>query len=146
MEKAVATCAGAIVIGALVGAAIGNNTGDGNARRGATRGAVVGGAVCVVLLAMASEKDKEQLAAAQRSAVSSNRAQRVSYRGDDGKSRIIAISAPSLATDPEAPTRASPRLCRMTSGNVNVAGVGESSLPSQMWCRNDSGDWEPIRS
>ena len=144
MDKAIASCMGTVLVGALLGAAIGNNSGRGNAGRGAVMGAAAGGAVCAVLLAMASQKDKEQLAQAQRAALASNQAQQVSYTGDDGKARLIRVSAPVEVADPKPATAgATARVCRMTHTQVSVSGVGDTSAPDQMYCRDANGDWAP---
>jgi hypothetical protein len=144
MDRAISQCAISVGAGAVLGALIGNNSGNrgGNAGRGAMVGALAGAGVCGVLLAMAHEKDKQQLAAAERAALSSGREESVRYVGDDGAARLITIAAPVAAPDPRTASSGS-NSCRLVNGNLTVAGIGSSPAPSQLWCRDYKGDYAP---
>lgn len=67
VDRAIGKCAGALVLGALLGAGIGAAAGD--AGKGAAIGAGVGAVACVVLLKIASDRDKRQIRAAQLEAL-----------------------------------------------------------------------------
>jgi hypothetical protein len=93
-------------------------------------------------MAMAHEKDKQQLAAAQQAALQSGQAQSVQYSGDDGSARLIRISSPTAVADPLS-TNGSHRNCRAVGGSLAVSGVGSTAAPQQLYCEDSNGDWSP---
>ena len=140
VEKAMATCVGTVAAGAILGAIIGNNSGSGNARRGAVIGAAAGAGACAVLLAMANEKDKQQIAQLQMAAAANGGTRQTRYVGDDGATRTItAVAGPvvqRVAVTPSGAEASRPKICRPVSVNLDVAGKGQADVPQELYCRN----------
>lgn len=138
VEKAMGKCAAGILVGALAGAVIGNNSGDGDAKRGAAIGAVAGVGFCAVLMTMANERDKRQIADAQAMAAQDGIAQRRQYVGNDGLKRTVAVSSEDIYDNSLS---ASPRLCRRLNTTLEVEGKGSAVVPNEVVCRQDDGSW-----
>ena len=137
IDKAIGRCVASVLIGGLVGAAIGNNTGRGNAGRGAALGAAAGGAVCVVLLKVA--KDKQALMDYQREQVAQGGLQRATFTGREGAPVTLVTQTREAQLD--APESAEPRVCRYADSKVELGDDQQADLGSQLYCRSDNGDW-----
>jgi hypothetical protein len=149
VEKAMGKCAASVIGGALLGAVIGNNTGDGDARRGATIGAVAGVGFCAVLIAMANDRDKRQIAEAQALAAEQGGTQTRQYVGNDGLKRSVSIKAvdfhPTPANVSAGDRAAQPdRLCRRLNTTLEVEGKGTAVVPNEVVCRNDDNTWSKV--
>lgn len=137
LDSAVGRCVAAVAGGAIVGALIGAAAGGGNrVGYGALGGAAVGGLACAVLTAL-DNQDKARIRQAQIEAVSLNQSRALSYAGSDGRQREIVVrpGAPATANGQTA--------CRMTDGEIAVAGAGATQLPPQRVCRTPDGEWLP---
>lgn len=139
LDSAVGRCVAAVAGGAIVGALIGAAAGGGNrVGYGALGGAAVGGLACAVLTALDNE-DKARIRQAQIEAVSLNQSRSLSYAGSDGRGRAIVVRPSAASVEPGV----GGQVCRMTEGEIAVAGAGETPLPAQRVCRTPDGDWLP---
>ena len=161
MDRAWSQCGVAVVGGALLGAIIGNNTGDGNARQGAGTGSLVGVGICGVLLAMASEEDKQRIREAEYAALETGREREDSYIGADGKRRTILVrteDAPArswtvpvdgdqMAGVPDGKPTTQTDICRYKQTTLTVEDTGTGSLERELVCRNpQTRAWEVQRA
>lgn len=137
IDKAISRCVASVVIGGLLGAVIGGSSGRGNAGKGALIGTAAGGAVCVVLIKVA--KDKDALLAAQRQQVAMGGEQETNLQGREGpmvlRSKIEDVTPISTGTTPS-------QICRYATSEVEVPGSGAAPLGRQLYCRNGAGDWD----
>lgn len=157
-EQAIGQCAASLIIsagvGALIGAAIG---GSNSAGTGALVGAAVGAGACAVLLQVADEEDKRQIREAERAAVLANASRSKTIRTKSGKTAEVTTKV-TAAPIPRAPpadggttTVASSEPpaaftnCRYSEQTISVDGQSAGS-GKQLWCRLDTGDWQPIKS
>jgi hypothetical protein len=159
-ERAIGQCAASLIIsagvGAIIGAAIG---GSDTAGQGALIGAAVGAGACAVLLQVAAEEDKQQLRAAERAAVLANASRSTTIRTKSGKAARVSTkvtpapvprAAPAQQTAAATPDAAPPpppnfTTCRYAEQTISVDGSSAEG-GKQLWCRLDTGDWQPIRS
>ena len=160
VEKAMGQCVAAVAIGALAGAIIGNNTGSGDADRGARRGALVGVGVCVVLIAMANQRDRERIAQLQIQAAANGQNQVDTYPGNDGRTHRIETwykgdvpdpeyiaQPPPTAVDPTPAPAAAARLCRHVDTRLTVQGAARTAtINDQIVCRNPDGQWAVLET
>lgn len=158
-ERAIGQCAAGLIISAGVGAIIGAAIGGSNsAGTGALVGAAVGAGACAVLLQVAAEEDKQQLRAAERSAVLANASRSTTIRTKSGKTarvrtKVTPAPVPRAAPDQQAAatetetSSAAPNFttCRYSEQTISVDGASAEG-GKQLWCRVDTGDWQPIRS
>lgn len=144
MDRAIRNCMMSIGAGAILGAVIGNNTGSGSAGRGAAIGAVAGAGACAVFIAVANEQDRARLRELELAALNSGSTQYQTFNSTQG--RQVAVTTQIQ----EAPVRARQdaaqqyTACRYSSQTVDVAGSGQASAGNQLWCRLETGDWEPV--
>ncbi len=158
-EQAIGQCAASLIIsagvGALIGAAIG---GSNSAGTGALVGAAVGAGACAVLLQVADEEDKRQIREAERAAVLANASRSKTIRTKSGKTaevttKVTAAPIPRAApadggtTTAVASSEPPPAFtnCRYSEQTISVDGQSAGS-GRQLWCRLDTGDWQPIKS
>jgi hypothetical protein len=158
-EQAIGQCAASLIIsagvGALIGAAIG---GSDSAGTGALVGAAVGAGACAVLLQVADEEDKRQIREAERAAVLANASRSKTIRTKSGKTAQISTKVTSApipraapadagATTAVASTAPPPAFtnCRYSEQTISVDGQSAGG-GKQLWCRLDTGDWQPIKS
>lgn len=149
-QQKIINCGMMVAGGAVLGAIVGNNVGDGDAGSGAVVGGVLGAGACGVWLAFENEKDKRRLLEAQLAAAQTGNAVTETWTGDDGRERtvsvatsaetqmVVASSTPTVVVDSEP---VAPRICRPMNTTVTVAGRSETL--NEVYCRTDSGDWEP---
>lgn len=157
MDRAWGQCGVAVVGGAVLGAIIGNNTGSGNAQRGAGTGGLVGVGICGVLLAMASEEDKQRIREAEYAALETGEDREDTYIGTDGKRRTILVrtddaparewSVPADATQtagtPDQKPGTVTDICRYRQTTLTVEDTGSGSLDRELVCRNpQTRTWE----
>jgi len=144
VERAMTNCVGSVVIGAIAGGVIG---GIANGGRGAATGALVGGgagsALCLVMVAVANEEDKQRILALERTAVADG-VDKVDTYEREGVRRNVhtrvygyneSLPATAVATkntDPAKPKQQAPmQQAPITTGSANVA----SSTPGPRVCR-----------
>ncbi len=131
VEKAIGRCALAVIVGAGIGAATSDNRG-----RGAATGAAIGGVVCVAMLSIASNRDKERLRDAQLSALNTGRIQHASWTTEENKSASAMVSA-SNVVEVSAPKTAEVVKCRRVNTQLDIDGQANST--SDVVClRGDS--------
>lgn len=156
-DKAIGKCVAAVIGGALLG---GLAAGKKNRGTGVLVGAAAGGAVCAVLMANAKRKDR--ILAAQRETAMRNENYATSFQDDDGNpmqyrgmvSSTAEIDGGQLVPVKYTPlgggSAVSPQLgtggheCRFVDSAIGSA-QGAAGIPSQAFCRTDSGDWEPYQ-
>jgi len=150
-QEKIEGCVAMVGLLAIVGAATDKKSG----KRGATRGAALGGAVCAAWLAFESQKDKENLAQAQRKAAKAGTPTSQSWTGEDGVARtvivnpseqisMIPMSSSLASTKTPAPTPAPapvPQLCRKM--NTKVTAGNDSDQLDEVWCLDGAGNWAP---
>jgi|GEM_PF-2795879 len=90
VDRAINQCVASLVGGALLGALIGEVAG-GKAGKGAAIGAAAGGAACVVLVAVADEKDRARIREQQNLAVITGQKQQIQYVNEEGD-RVSVIT------------------------------------------------------
>jgi hypothetical protein len=159
VARCVASVVGGAIVGGLIGAATGGNRGIGT---GAAIGAGAGGVACAVMAAL-DEHDRARIKEAQIAAARTGTAQELSYVGKDGLQRKISVrprpvvarkvvpetlvrgsSLPSASPSAsQAAVARGERVCRTLDTSASVAGKGEATVPPQVVCRNDVGDWIP---
>ena len=153
MDRAIGQCVASVAVGAAVGAIVG---GIAAGKRSAGRGALVGGAIgvgrCAILLHVAAAEDRARIRQAELSAIRANASQTRSIRTNSGKSASIRtdISAAPLPAAKPAQATASPEeptytACRYSKQTVTVDGQSAAG-ERQLWCRAETGDWQPIVS
>lgn len=151
----VVTTIGGAIIGGIIGAAV-TNKGQGVAA-GAGIGLLAGGAVCAVV-AILDDQDKERIKTAQMESAANAKAVSMSYVGKDGRKRQINIAKP-VDVPPPAPSTLMPapeggtaeqavaageQICRKSNGTISVEGVQNPMEIEQYFCRNSTGDWNPV--
>jgi hypothetical protein len=157
-EQAIGQCAASLIIsagvGALIGAAIG---GSNSAGTGALVGAAVGAGACAVLLQVADEEDKRQIREAERAAVLANASRSKTIRTKSGKTAQITTKVTTAPVPRAAPAETGTTTatasseppaftnCRYSEQTISVDGQSAGS-GKQLWCRLDTGDWQPIKS
>lgn len=136
-----ASCGRGAAVGGLGGAAAGAAIGAlANGGKGAATGALIGAGVGLLAgCAIAKEltaRDEAELAAAEKRAAESGSAASASWTNEQGKERSYQVAVEPVASTGD-------RLCRRTRGKLDAGqdGYGETT---QVYCRTDSGDWEPI--
>ena len=162
IDSLAARCAMSVVsgaiVGGLIGAAVGGNRGVGT---GLAIGAGAGGVACAVM-AVLDEQDKARIKEAQLAAARTGVTQELSYAGKDGLQRTILVKPRPVEKKPTprtlvhgkaladaAPSQAQTaagrgeRVCRTVDTSAAVVGKGEASVPAQVICRNENGDWAP---
>lgn len=140
MDRAIGQCVAGVVVGAGLGAVIGGITGGNNA---AGRGALIGGAVgvgrCAVLVHVAAAEDRERVRQAERAAVLAASSRTTTISTKSGKTASVRTDvAPAPAKQNTAYTT-----CRYAQQTVTVEGQSASG-ERQLWCRTETGDWNPI--
>jgi hypothetical protein len=142
-DRAIRNCMFSVAGGAILGAVIGNNTGSGSAGRGAAAGALAGAGACAVFLAVANERDRARMRELEFAALNANQNSRGSFTNTRGEQVNVSTMVE------EAPVRASAQgpdytACRYSSQTIEVSGAGSAAPGQQLWCRLDTGDWEPV--
>ena len=163
--KCVGTIAGGTVLGALIAGAFGGDAGD-----GALIGAGVGAGACAVLVAVASEKDRENIRRQQAMAAQDLELQVMEYTNEKGQKVRLETEVDEADVSKEytakvyeraaeielqkqqitAAVPASPaiaeeqRICRRTSTTVTLVDSGKSTKLGQLVCRTADGDWVPF--
>ena len=146
MDQAIRNCGLSIGAGILVGAIVGNNTGSGSAGDGALAGGLVGAGACAVFLAIANEQDRARIRELELAAVAANSRQSTRFMARNGRQVDVDVQV----TEAELPAAAESgpiyTACRHSTTSLNVAGAGAASPGGQLWCRLETGDWEPVRN
>lgn len=165
MDRAIGSCVGSVIVGAGVGALVGAAVGgDRGAGRGALIGAAGGLGRCAVLIELAAQEDREKARRAELDAVRTGSTKSTNIKNRAGKSvavRTVVKAAPIPQKLQQRPTPAEPKVasvptptapapkvqytaCRQAESTVS-AGGSSASTGSQLWCRTQTGDWEPIK-
>ncbi|MEP2741724.1 hypothetical protein [Bauldia litoralis] len=149
---------GGAIVGALIGAAFGGKSGIG---QGALVGGAAGVGLCAVIVAL-NAQDRARIRDAQLAAARTNQPQVLSYQGDDGLRRDIAVRPArtvaatrsqsgtvtvvgdiSAATDAAELAGKGQLLCRELHTEATVATKGSATVPPQMICRQPDGTYAP---
>lgn len=149
VERAQAKCRTTLIATALLGAAVGaaasRNRGRGAAIGGGA-GVAVGGAFCAVMLATANETDRRHLAEARLRALETGQMQSDRYTGDDGKLRLLTVSAEAVPVEqaqlPSSEAQDGP--CRRLRNDVQVQTLGDAKT-GELTCRRPDGSWHTVR-
>jgi len=147
LDRSVQQCIASIALGTILGAVVGAS--HHKAGQGAAIGAGVGGAACIVILAVNNANDKARIRKAQHDALEANADHTDQYVGSDGKERTIKTTVSDWPDRSLSPTTTqfsaatTPRLCRRTQTEITVQGSGTASIPAEIVCRTDQGDWVP---
>jgi hypothetical protein len=138
LDKAIDRCVLSVGAGAAVGAIFGALSRRRNGvAYGAGAGAVVGTVACAVMGKI--QLDKDIVLQRQRDAIAAGQSQQASFQGQDGQ---VLMSTQVREAPRPLPTADNPtRVCRYAHTTVNVSGTGETTLPDQLYCRDDQGDW-----
>ncbi len=169
VDNLASRCVVSVLASSLFGGVIGAATeGKGGAVAGVAIGAASGGALCAVMATLDAQ-DRARIRAAEAEVASTGRPQVLSYNGEDGLVRHIAVrpSNPSSVSRPtdtqlsESPSSSVPstkemsaqtaaangqKICRPVDTDVSIESKGQASLPTQLICREPNGDWEPALS
>jgi hypothetical protein len=147
MDRAIRNCLFAVGAGALIGGVIGNNTGSGSAGRGAAAGAIVGAGACAVFVAVANEQDRARMRELELAAIRSNSSQSQQFVSANRQQvtqtvRVTDAAVPDYSQGDSAPAYTA---CRYSEQTISVQNHANSaSVEPQLWCRLDTGDWEPV--
>ncbi len=152
VQRAQQRCLVSVGVGAVIGALANAD----NRRTGALTGAALGGVVCGVMVAMANEQDRAEIARLQAEALEKDERVTAQYVGEDGRERHIetrsyaapalvlasATSAAAVSTTANASAPATPRVCRYVETRLTVANVG-STQTRDLLCRNPAtSSWD----
>jgi outer membrane lipoprotein SlyB len=156
VSKCLVSVAGGALVGGLLGAAIGGR--NSSVGTGALVGAAAGGALCAVISAL-DEQDRARIRAAQLEAARTGKPQVMSYQGQDGLERQVAVRVTDISAAAKPRSTASKqqpaqseaqvaaasgqRICRTLNTSVTVQSKGQADVPSQLVCRTPEGDYEP---
>ena len=149
-QQAVGKCIASVTFGVIVGGILGQATSR-NPAGGAAAGGLIGAGACAVFLQLAAEEDQARMRALEQEAVAANTSQTRSFTTKTGyvaQVQTVVVEAPGKpvvkvaeaktpAADPEFTT------CRYASTKVTI-GTQSNEAGRQLWCRVDTGDWQPI--
>jgi len=141
IDKAIGRCVLAVGAGAIVGALFGGASRSRNGvAYGAGAGAMAGGIACAVMLKI--QHDKQAILEHQQAAIAADQDQQVSFQGQDG---LVSVSTQVRPVPQQQPTGTGAdtpsRVCRYAHTTVDVSGTGQTTLPDQLYCRDEQGDW-----
>lgn len=150
MQKAVGRCIATVGVGAVLGGVLGSLSGR-NTAAGAMAGAAVGAGACAVLVQVAAAEDQARIRELEREAIRANATQKRQITTKSGQVATVRTTvqpapAPAVrAPAPAAAPKATPQFtaCRYSTQSVEVAGHA-ASASKQLWCRVDSGEWQPV--
>lgn len=162
IDSVASKCAQSVIGGAIVGALIGAATGGGDRiSQGALVGGAAGAGLCAVIIALDAQ-DRARIREAQLAAAKTNQPQNLSYKGDDGLQRDIAVrptrtiaATPAQsgkvtmvgsigsAITPDALAEKGQVLCRELHTEASVQTKGSATVPPQVVCRQPDGTYTP---
>jgi hypothetical protein len=150
MQRAVANCFMTVGLGAVAGAVIGAAFGRNNAGAGAIVGAGVGAGACAALVKVAAAEDQAHMRDLERQAVAANVSQTQAFtttRGSYAQVTTVVTAAPLPPPKPAQVASASQTFtdCRYSSQSIQVD-MQSANVDKQLWCRVETGDWQPVTS
>lgn len=146
-QKAVGKCIASVGFGVVVGGILGHIAGR-NAGGGAVLGGVVGAGACAVFLELAAEEDQARMRALELEAIAANASQTRTFQTTKGttatvKTVVVEAPVPPIKTASVAQPAPTVTTCRYSQVEASVGGQ-TSSAERQLWCRLDTGDWQPM--